>query len=981
MSIPPSPPLLEYDLLIVTAANRAQARGYEAELRERAGAGQLGGCREWMVAPDPGDRRVGSGAATLSVLAALARSRGRGFFGTHRVLIVHSGGDSRRLPAYAAHGKVFLPLPIEDDAGWSLSMFDLILRDLRGVRLGEDSGAGRVVIASGDVYLALAGHGPEMAGGDVVGLAFPDVPERGARHGVYVAGPDGRVLDFLQKPAPRAARERGAIDRTGRLLVDTGVVSLSTRATGALLDGAARGRLLERVVRGSLPALDLYDHVLSALAPGQARADGANWAGALRGFRQALAGLSFKVCSMPSSAFVHIGTTRELLERGAELASTPPVGTGRGTAGGILTYNSGRAAAKASRGPCVVESCLGDSGGELRLRGRNVVVGLPSALRTAATLARGMGMVALPIGTKAWSIVAFSEADDFKTGVEAGGTLFGRPLAREARLTPADWVAGEGARSAWNARLWRVGGADESLATALAWLDPAGERPVGRLWSLAELMPRIAHGRLIAHRREGARLDRLSRVGARALAARWAWAVDIVADVRTRDEAARAMLELDRAARAARGLLDRARLVRIQQRLAERFPGASAAIARRPGDLAREPYALIGRAVAIGAPMRKKPPRPGILGDQVVWVTCPARIDLSGGWTDTPPICQEQGGLVVNAAVTTNGQYPVQVICRLADRAGGGIRLSSVDLGRSMLITRAEQLRDHADPTHWAALPKAALALAGLAPPGSNRSLKRWLGELGGLDVSVFSALPKGSGMGTSSILGAALLAALARVVGERLGPDALIRRTSVLEQVMNTGGGWQDQIGGIVPGVKVLETGAGPDQTPRLEVLAGGGVLGSAEAQRRVLLYYTGQRRMARNILRNVVGRYLDRDPAMRTILGGLKAGARDMREALVGGDLKGVGGALRRYWELKKAIDAGATNAGIESLLARVGPYLDGYGLAGAGGGGFVVMVARDPDAAAKVRSLLTRRPQGPTARFYDWAIDSKGLSVGVV
>ena len=40
------------------------------------------------------------------------------------------------------------------------------------------------------------------------------------------------------------------------------------------------------------------------------------------------------------------------------------------------------------------------------------------------------------------------------------------------------------------------------------------------------------------------------------------------------------------------------------------------------------------------------------------WVTaeCPARIDIAGGWSDTAPITYEQGGAVVNAAITVDGQ-------------------------------------------------------------------------------------------------------------------------------------------------------------------------------------------------------------------------------------------------------------------------------------------------------------------------------------
>ncbi|KAH8021105.1 hypothetical protein HPB51_012500 [Rhipicephalus microplus] len=43
------------------------------------------------------------------------------------------------------------------------------------------------------------------------------------------------------------------------------------------------------------------------------------------------------------------------------------------------------------------------------------------------------------------------------------------------------------------------------------------------------------------------------------------------------------------------------------------------------------------------------------------WVVAegPARMDLFGGWTDTPPICYELGGSVINVAVLVDGQKPI----------------------------------------------------------------------------------------------------------------------------------------------------------------------------------------------------------------------------------------------------------------------------------------------------------------------------------
>ena len=86
-------------------------------------------------------------------------------------------------------------------------------------------------------------------------------------------------------------------------------------------------------------------------------------------------------------------------------------------------------------------------------------------------------------------------------------------------------------------------------------------------------------------------------------------------------------------------------------------------------------------------------------------------------------------------------------------------------------------------------------------------------------------------------------------------------------------------------------------------------------------------------------------------------------------------------RFWELKKAIDPGATNANIESLIDLVKHELSGYELPGAGGGGFLFMIARDPDSAARVRRILERRPPNNLARFYEPAIDLHGMSISVL
>ena len=78
---------------------------------------------------------------------------------------------------------------------------------------------------------------------------------------------------------------------------------------------------------------------------------------------------------------------------------------------------------------------------------------------------------------------------------------------------------------------------------------------------------------------------------------------------------------------------------------------------------------------------------------------------------------------------------------------------------------------------------------------------------------------------------------------------------------------------------------------------------------------------------------------------------------------------------------MDAGATNARIEAILKRVEQWTLGRCLAGAGGGGFVLFVARDPQAARAMRRHLEAHPPNPHARFFDFAVDPKGLSITVL
>ena len=345
--------------------------------------------------------------------------------------------------------------------------------------------------------------------------------------------------------------------------------------------------------------------------------------------------------------------------------------------------------------------------------------------------------------------------------------------------------------------------------------------------------------------------------------------------------------------------------------------------------------------------------------DDCITVELPLRIDFAGGWSDTPPICYKMGGAVFNAAVTLNGVKPVKV--RVRRLAAKEVHVESVDLGQSGVLKSLAEIRAPKDPHDWCALVKSALTVT------------KFDFSRGGLDIKISADVPKGSGMGTSSILGAALVSALERVAGRKPEWKRVASLTLALEKEMATGGGWQDQIGGLVPGAKLVVTKPGESQNPRASrVSEKSEAAFSKFLKDRALLYFTGRKRMARNILRGVIGFFEENpDDIARSIVRRLKSDAERAFKAVESCDWDSFCSAVNDYWLSKKALDPGSANPLVELIIARMAPWISAVSLCGAGGGGFMFVVARSKAAKAKIRSVLENHPPIKTGRFFDFEI----------
>ena len=372
-------------------------------------------------------------------------------------------------------------------------------------------------------------------------------------------------------------------------------------------------------------------------------------------------------------------------------------------------------------------------------------------------------------------------------------------------------------------------------------------------------------------------------------------------------------------------------------------------------------------------------PHLSVYPDQIVWGRSPVRIDLAGGWTDTPPYCLMEGGNVVNIAIELNGQPPLQTFVKPCREPH--IVLRSIDLGAREVIETYEQLAEYNKVGSPFSIPKAALALAGFLPAFSQEnfsSLRQQLEAFGtGIELTLLSAVPAGSGLGTSSILASTVLGALSDFCSLAWDKNEIGRRTLMLEQLLTTGGGWQDQFGGILGGVKLLQTQRGFNQDPLVRWLPDD-VFIQPEYRQCHLLYYTGITRTAKTILAEIVRRmFLNHGGELRQ-LRAMKAHAIDMYEAIQRQDFQEMGRLIRRTWQQNQLIDSGTNPDSVRCITDLVDDLCLGYKLPGAGGGGYLYMVAKDPEAAARIKQVINEAQPNPNARFVDMTLSKKGLQV---
>lgn len=923
---------------------------------------------KWFCTSDPKDKRLGSGSGTTWLLEECCRHDGfesdfESWLSREKRILIHAGGQSRRLPSYAVTGKTGLPLPVfrwargqrlrQDLISLQLPFFEKIMR--------QAPESLRTFIASGDVLVRCEEPLSEIPEADVVCFGLWVDASQATRHGVFAARRETpEVLDRMtQKPS---LHELEDLSKTHLMLMDIGMWLLSDRAVSLLRE---RSYSEEE----ELGFYDLYSDFGLALGTSPKKIDAE------------INSLSVKVISLNGGEFHHYGTTREMIT--STLALQNKVHDQRlimhrkiKPNPAIFTQNAlvGFRFDEFNRNIWVENACIGSEWG---VKEDNVITGVPEN-DWHLNLSPGLCIDMVPIDEHEFAVRPYGIDDMFRGVVDdVQATWMGRPIAVWLRERELDGeVLFGGATDIQSCRLFPCVRDLDEIETVLRWMIGDGLPDEGRrIWmeaerlSAEELMERASIERLYAQR------DDFRRRNYRMLEDNYERSVfyqldlsDVAKEYHQMELPVPKSLpqEADKMQQIHNHML-RSRLLMLNNKSQESDREESAA------------FSLLRNGMIDALSEKRRLPRLEAYPDQIIWGRSPVRIDFAGGWTDTPPFSLYSGGKVVNIAIELNGQPPLQVYVKPCKEYR--IVLRSIDLGATEIVESFDALRSFHQLGSPFSIPKAALALCGFLPEfavESWNSLGEQLRAFGaGIELTLLAAIPAGSGLGTSSILASTVLGALSDFCGLQWNKQDICVNTLIVEQLLTSGGGWQDQYGGIFHGVKLLETEQGLAQTPQISWLPD--FLFTDQSYKNChLLYYSGITRVAKNILGEIVrGMFLNSAKHL-SILDDMKVHADDMTNCIQRGDIDRYGRLILKTWEQKKTIDSGTNPPEVEKMIDMIKDYTLGYTLPGAGGGGYLYMVAKNEDAALRIRKILTEQPLNRQSRFVEMELSRKGFQV---
>ena len=320
----------------------------------------------------------------------------------------------------------------------------------------------------------------------------------------------------------------------------------------------------------------------------------------------------------------------------------------------------------------------------------------------------------------------------------------------------------------------------------------------------------------------------------------------------------------------------------------------------------------------------------------------PLRVSFGGGGTDVEPFCVNQGGAIIGSTIN---KY---AYCSIVPREDEEIIVHSLDFDMTVKYNTKE---------NYVYDGKLDLVKAALKAMRINK----------GCEVYLQCDAPPGSGLGTSSTVMVAMLAAMARWKGVETDAYRLADLAYQVEREdLKIAGGYQDQYAATFGGFNFIEF-HGRNNVVVNPLRIKKDII--HELQDNLLLCYTGNIHVSANIIKDQVQNYEKKDAfeAMCEV----KALAYAMKDELLKGNLHSFGKLLNYGWESKKRMSSKITNPQVDALYneAMAAGALGGK-LLGAGGGGYLLMYC-----PYNLRHKVAARMESAGGQLTDWVFELRG------
>ncbi|GAV65254.1 LOW QUALITY PROTEIN: GHMP_kinases_N domain-containing protein/Fucokinase domain-containing protein, partial [Cephalotus follicularis] len=1043
-----------WDAIVLTAASPEQAQLYEWQLKRAVRIGRISTSTVTLAVPEPNAQRIGSGAATLNAILALANHYQKlslhsgqqvatttknnsgsttshaefnnevsllsmfSFMAKKHILLLHAGGDSKRVPWANPMGKVFLPLPYlaaHDPEGPVPLLFDHILAIASCARQAFKHEGGLLTM-TGDVLPCFDASSMVLPEDASSIITVPITLDIAFNHGVIVAEKTeilsqsftvSSVCNLLQKPSVEELVKNQAILDDGRTLLDTGIIAVRGKAWEDLVTLACSSQsIISKLLKNGKEASYLYEDLVAAWVPAKH-----DWLRSRPFGEEIVQGLGkqkmFSYCAY-DLLFLHFGTSSEVLDHlsgaGSELVGrrhlcSIPATTVSDIAASAIVLSS-----KISPGVSIGEdSLIYDSSisGAMQIGSLSIVVGVKIPAANAETEVESFRFM-LPdrhclwevplVGSTEKVIVYCGLHDNPKISLSKNGTFCGKPWKRvlhDLGLQESDIWSSTGIQEKclWNAKIFPIVSYFEMLhlASWLMGLSHHKSTNLFPLWkrscrvSLEELHRSIDFSKICIgssnHQADLATGIAKACLNYGMLGRNLSQLCEEILQVVSGVEICKGFLDLfPKLQEQSSKILPRSRAYQVQVDLLRACGDATeasklehkvwAAVAGETASAVRYGFRehLLETPSSISYSTNENSGFGGCEDQSFharkVKVELPVRVDFVGGWSDTPPWSLERAGCVLNMAINLEGCLPIGTIIETTEKTGVVINDDAGDQLHIEDLTSIATPFTSNDPFR---LVKSALLVTGIIHDNTLVSV--------GLQIRTWANVPRGSGLGTSSILAAAVVKGLLQISNGDDTNENDARLVLVLEQLMGTGGGWQDQIGGLYPGIKF--TTSFPGIPLRLQVTP---LLASPqlilELQKRLLVVFSGQVRLAHQVLQKVVIRYLQRDNLLISSIKRLAELAKIGREALMNSDVNELGAIMLEAWRLHQELDPYCSNDFVDRLFAVSDPYCCGYKLVGAGGGGFALLLAKDAECAIEITHML-EADSNFDVKVYNWNI----------